>query len=397
MVVIPVDGGTTDTDASVESGLDVESASGMAPAAEIDYYEIPTDSNGSPTYAGSLDALNAAGSDAHAVRQISNSWAGCESSSASDPWTMQAEQIFASNAATGHNYFFSTGDTGSWCDPSGNGTGHDPFAEYPASSPNVTAVGGTSFNTDVGGSYPGESAWQYCACSGTPEGSGGGYSAIFSQPAWQVGLGAAGTGKRGYPDVSADGDPNTGAYDCWGSTPTCGQVGGTSLASPLWAGMMATLNSYLLRRGQSPLWSPNSTIYSLATQPQALAPFHDVTSGTNGTYNAGTGWDAVTGWGSPDLYNIAQDLSPSYAASYSASGVPTSLTAGQGANFSVTVTNTGSATWQASGATPVHLRAAFFPLPCREEAGPSICASPLPRREAPPSPPARCTPTRAMS
>src|SRR5207248_8536623 len=130
-----------------------------------------------------IDALNLAGTDANNNRQITNSWGMCEASSTSDSFTSAAEKLFASNAATGHDYFFSSGDSGSWCDPNNTGTGQDPFPDYPASSPNVTSVGATRFNTGINGGYPGESTWTYCATCGsgsTPEGGGGGYSAIFN-------------------------------------------------------------------------------------------------------------------------------------------------------------------------------------------------------------------------
>lgn len=233
--VIPVDSGTT---AAVspddgEAGMDIEYSSGMAPGATIDYYEAPTDSSGNPTDKGLLDALNLAGTDSNNNEQITNSWGGCEASSASDPWTVSAENIFAANSATGHTYFFSAGDNGSWCDPNGTGTGQDPYPDYPASSPHVTSVGGTVFNANINGGYPGETAWAYCATcsSGSPEGTGGGYSAIFGRPSWQTAAGMAGNGKRGYPDIAADADPNTGAYVCYGDSSACDQFGGTSLAS----------------------------------------------------------------------------------------------------------------------------------------------------------------------
>jgi kumamolisin len=174
----------------------------------------------------------------------------------------------------------------------------------------VTSVGGTRFNATVSGSYPGESAWAYCStCNGgNPEGSGGGYSNIFSRPSCQTGSGLAANGKRGYPDISADADPNTGADVCYGTSSACGQFGGTSLAGPLWAGMLAVVNQYLAAQGKPYAGFINSTLYTLATHSQTYAPFHDVTSGTNGAYSAGTAWDAVTGDGSTDLYNLARDM-----------------------------------------------------------------------------------------
>lgn len=301
--LIKVDGGTTTTDDG-EAGMDIEYSSGMAPGATVDYYEAPTDSTGNPTDQGLEDSLNLAGTDANNNRQITNSWGGCEASSASDPFTSATNSIFSSNSATGHNYFFSSGDDGSTCG------GVNPGPDYPTSSPYVTSVGGTKFNASVNGGYPGESAWAYCSTcnSGGPEGSGGGYSAIYGRPSWQTGSGLAANGKRGYPDISATADPNTGAEVCYGASSACGQFGGTSLASPLWAGMLAVINQYLAAQGKPSAGFLSPTLYSIATHSQTYAPYHDITSGTNGAYNATAAWDAVTGWGTPDLYNLARDM-----------------------------------------------------------------------------------------
>lgn len=313
--VIKVDGGTTATTSGDdgEAGLDVETSSGMAPGATIDYYEAPTDGQGNPTDQGLLDALNIAGSDTNNNRQISSSWGGCEANPI-DSWTSSAENIFASNSATGHNYFFSSGDNGSWCDPNNNGTGVDPYPDYPASSPLVTSVGGTSFEgniSTISPSYPGETAWAYCSTcnNNSPEGSGGGYSTIFSRPSWQTASTLLANGHRGYPDISAVGDPATGAYVCFGTTSTsCGQIGGTSLSSPMLAGMTALINQYLTSLGKAALTFLDPLLYKIGTTTQAHVPFNDVASGTNGKYNATGGWDAVTGWGSPNLWNLAQDI-----------------------------------------------------------------------------------------
>lgn len=344
--VIKVDGGTTTADGG-EAGMDIESSSGMAPGATIDYYEAPTDANGNPTDQGLLDALNKAGTDSNHNNQISNSWSGCEATSASDPWTQSAESIFATNSATGHNYFFSSGDHGSWCDPNNTGTGVNPYPEYPPSSPNVTTVGGTRFTSAIGSTWPGEAAWQYCAsCGGSPLGSGGGYSKIFSRPSWQTaGSGLAANGKRGYPDIAAVGDPSTAAYVCYGASSSCAQIGGTSLATPLWAGFSAVINQYLLAQTGATLGSLDAGLYSLANTGGVYTPFHDITSGTNGKYTVSGGWDAVTGWGSPDVWNLARDLAAG------SGGTPTATPTG-----TRTPTSTATATATAMTSTPTATR-----------------------------------------
>ncbi len=299
--VIPIDTGpyiSSDSQRDKEAGMDVEYTSAMAPGATIAYYEAPTTAAGDYTDTGLEDALNRAGMDNN--QQISNSWGACE---ASDDFTTIVEMILLDNSATGHNYLFSSGDNGSSCD------GHNPFPEYPATSAYATSVGGTTFQGNINPSWPGENAWS---------GSGGGYSNLFSEPAWQIDAGISDQSKmRGYPDVATDADINTGAYVCYNSNtgPACSipgdlstYAGGTSLATPLWAGMLADINQYLQAQNKPSAGFINPKLYLIATHKQPYAPYHDITSGTNGYYNASTGWDAVTGWGSPDLYNLAQDF-----------------------------------------------------------------------------------------
>ncbi|GEM_PF-1132412 len=289
--VIPVDGGSTMSDAG-EAGLDIEYAGGLAPGATVDYYESPT-SSGMPTSQGLLDALNLAGTDSNDNSEISNSWGGCEASSTSDAFTASAENIFASNSATGHDYLFGAGDAGSSCG------GADPHPVFPASSPYVTSVGGTAFSGNVNGGYPGESAWT---------GSGGGYSNLFSRPSWQTASGLAPNGMRGYPDVSANADPNRGAEVCYGPSSSCAELGGTSLAAPVWAGTMADIDGYVAAQLKPGVGYLAPASYSLASTNPAYVPLHDVTSGADGSYSAAAGWDSVTGWGSPDAWNLARDL-----------------------------------------------------------------------------------------
>jgi kumamolisin len=296
LVIIPINikGGKTAPDTNGEAAADIESSSGMAPGAIIDYYQAPVDSSGNPIDIGLEKALNQAGTDTKNNREITNSWAsGCEAISA---FLNATENILASNTATGHDYFFASGDTGSTCG------GQSNLPNYPQASAYVTSVGGTLFKGNIQGKYPGEVA---CTnCGGGP--SGGGYSTIFSRPAWQTANNLAENGKRGYPDIAADGDAASGAYVC--SDSLCGTFSGTSLASPLWAGMMADVDQYLQANHLASLGFINPALYWLANNSQKYAPFHDIISGNNGGYNAGPGWDAVTGWGSPNLYNLARDL-----------------------------------------------------------------------------------------
>src|SRR5579875_3604037 len=138
--VIKVDGGNGIADDG-EASLDVEYTSGMAPAAAIDFYEAPS-SGGNPTSQGLIDALNLAGTDSNNNQEISSSWGGCEDSSY-DSWEQALTSVFKSNSATGHNYFFSSGDSSSSCG------GSNPYPTDPANNPYVTSVGGTTFSGNV--------------------------------------------------------------------------------------------------------------------------------------------------------------------------------------------------------------------------------------------------------
>ncbi len=291
---------SSDTDDG-EAALDIESSSGLATGAVIRYYEATQ-----PSYADMANALNRAGTDAANNRFITNSWGGPESPSGFNA----TNGVLQANTATGHDYLFSSGDNGSWSN------GSDPYPDYPASSAYVTAIGGTRFAANINQNYPGERTWDYdpTGNGGYPEGSGGGYALYSNRPAWQVAPGfPPGQTKRGYPDIAADADPVTGLRICtdyYG----CTQFGGTSLSSPLWAAMLDMTDQYIVARGRPHLGFVNPVVYLLAQAPQAYAPYHDITVGTNGAYNAGAGWDAITGVGSPDLYNFARDLAPAAAA-----------------------------------------------------------------------------------
>lgn len=286
-----------------EAALDIESIGGLAGGTTVHYFEVTQPNNGNLAV-----ALNAAGTDP-TIQIISNSWGGPETSNG----VTTLDPVLQSNSATGHVYVFSSGDNGSWAKSpgcAGNGLGNDPGPMYPASSQYVLSVGGTRFINDIttGGGWPGERTWDYnptgstnsCTNGTAPEGSGGGYSQITSRPPWQVVSGLAANGKRGYPDVAADADPGSGALIC-GDADGCFNVGGTSLAAPLWSAMLAITNQKLKADGFPYFSQPGQTLYRLYATSAGRAAFHDITSGTNGSYNATSNWDAVTGLGSPNL------------------------------------------------------------------------------------------------
>jgi hypothetical protein len=218
---------------------------------------------------------------------------------------------------------------------------------YPAISPNVLGVGGTNLTLTTTGNYSKESGW------GAPGdgSSAGGISAFEKQPAYQKGVVTQSTTMRTNPDVSLVADPQTGVdvYQTYGNSVTqpWEVIGGTSDASPQWAGLIAITDQGRALAGEGPL---NNTIlmpelYSLPTTttgPAATADFHDILTGTSlGTpnYTAGKGYDLVTGIGTPIVNNLIPTLVGSAVVSTASSfsiSAPTSADLGLG--FSITVT-----------------------------------------------------------
>ena len=164
----------------------------------------------------------------------------------------------------------------------------------PASSPYVTAVGGTTLFLYNTGSYEVEAGWE-----GPLEGagSGGGLSQIYARPSWQTGMGvlnSASNGMREVPDVAADADPLSGYLIYFNGT---WQVAaGTSASTPLWAGLIALADQSAAQSGKPALGFLNPALYALGNS----SAFHDVTMGGNLYYSATPGWDYATGWGTPD-------------------------------------------------------------------------------------------------
>ncbi|HTX62995.1 MAG TPA: S53 family peptidase [Acidimicrobiales bacterium] len=214
----------------------------------------------------------------------------------------------------GSSIFASSGDAGGFdCTPYQD-FGDNPEPEFvgvnmPASLPAVTGVGGTSLSTTSDGGYVSESAWTEPLLS---QGTGGGISQVWQQPCWQK---APGTGNfsgatpgRQVPDVAAVADPNTGlGVYVLGSTKQT-ELGGTSLAAPLWAGFTALIDQYLSGKHKPPLGYADPYLYRLASTSQRYPPFHDITRGGNAVYPATRGYDMATGLGSPNVWNLARDL-----------------------------------------------------------------------------------------
>ena len=264
--------------------LDIEVVGAIAPAAQIVVYFAPN------TDAGFLDAITTAIHDTTNNPSIlSISWGGPESS-----WTQQSltsfDSAFQTAVALGITVCIAAGDGGSSDGANGDNV------DFPASSPNVLACGGTSIQSS-GASLTAETVWNDGAQGGA---TGGGVSTVFALPSWQEGLSATLTaggtetlGMRGVPDVAGDADPQTGYQVLIDGTDTV--IGGTSAVAPLWAGLIARLN----QAAGSPAGFVNAKLYA------APSACNDITQGDNGDFAAAPGWDACTGLGSPNGAQIA--------------------------------------------------------------------------------------------
>jgi kumamolisin len=272
--------------------LDIEVAGSIASGAKIVVYFADN------TDAGFLNAITTAVHDSTSNPSVvSISWGGPESS-----WTQQAmtsmDEAFQSAAAMGVSVCVAAGDDGS-TDGVTDGLNH---VDFPASSPNVLACGGTQLVAS-GGSITSETVWNELANN---EGAtGGGISDVFSLPSWQNGAGvppSANPNKnvgRGVPDVTGDADPTTGYVTRVDGNPDV--IGGTSAVAPLWAGLIALLNQSIGK----PVGFINPLLYQDAGTARDL---NDITSGNNGAYSAGPGWDACSGLGSPIGTQVAAAL-----------------------------------------------------------------------------------------
>ena len=202
-----------------------------------------------------------------------------------------------------------SGDNGGFSDTWWFGTAVKEVS-LPASDPLVLAAGGTTFTGNLSaGAYISETAWnaQNGSFSESLGASGGGFSHLYARPAYQDGVPGI-SAMRGVPDVAGDADQQGGwaAVLTTGGKTSIGSYSGTGAAAALWAGLIALADQY----ARHDLGFVNPAIYRIARSPSYHQAFHDITTGSNiqtlaypaGTagYQAGPGWDPVTGWGSPD-------------------------------------------------------------------------------------------------
>lgn len=313
--VVNQNGGTSlpaaDTGWGLEESLDVEWAHAMAPGASI--LLVEANSAGYGDLMAAVDyARNQPG-----VSVVSMSWGSSE-------WSGESYYDSYFSTPGGHQgvtFIASSGD---------NGT-----VEYPSTSPNVLAVGGTQLTTDSAGNYVSEVAWS---------GSGGGISGAESQPGYQQGVVTQTSTNRAVPDVAYNGSNNSpyAVYDT--SEGGWIQVYGTSAGAPQWAALVAIANQGRALNGEGSLDGGSQTLPALYQLPQS--DFHDITSGGNGSYSAAPGYDLVTGRGSPIANLVVAGLvaqgssesspwvaAPASASSSTVTGTTTNLSVRGGDNY----------------------------------------------------------------
>jgi len=310
--IVPVGIPSPDTAGVVEWDLDSQSSTGIAQKVKHLYMYDTTSLTDSDTGLEFNRFVTQ-----NIAREGNASFGECEVFPYIDGAMLVDDEVFLQGAAQGQTVFVSSGDNGSGC-PVLVSTGvpaSGPFeASYPASSPYVVGVGGTTLLSDsTTAAYAGEKAW---------EGSGGGPSQFENEPYFQKGLTnpvADAAGLRQVPDVAMDADPNTGAliYNMGKLI----QVGGTSLASPLTMGVYARL---MTSHGDEMGFASPNLYYEYIAFPAPTPPavptgpvgfetnlvggFHDIYVGTNGAFTALPRYDLVTGLGSLDIGHQTVDI-----------------------------------------------------------------------------------------
>ena len=304
-----------------EEVLDIVQAIGMAPG--LNQVRVYIGSN-------DVDILNAMAEE-NIAKQLSISWAREPDDPSTDDF------IFQEFAAQGQSVFAASGDDGAF----------NPLDDYffPGEDAWVTAVGGTNLITHgAGGGRSSETAWTYSGGGISPDG--------IPIPSWQEGVADSSNGGsttlRNVPDVAAEADFDN--YDC--NMGVCqGGWGGTSFAAPRWAGFMALVNQQAVAANNPAVGFINPLLYSIGESSSYNRDFYDITSGNNGTtldlasapiifagFNAVSGYDLVTGWGSPTGQNLIDALAPTASGGFQLSASPSSLTINPGASAATTIT-----------------------------------------------------------
>ena len=323
----------------IEQNLDMTQALGMAPGL-----------SSLVMYVGSTDTAIISAMTTHnpLPTVIGCSWGWTPA----DPSTL--DPYFQKMAAQGQNFFAASGDSSTWSSRN---------EAWPADDAYVVSVGGTDLTTSsAGGPWASETAWVDSGGGISPDG--------IAIPAWQKLSGVINSSNKGSttlrngPDVSAN--ANFTFYTC-GDQQACqaNVYGGTSFAAPMWAGFIALVNQQLASSGQSTIGFINPTVYNQNVTSSYATNFHDITSGTSGGFSAVTGYDLVTGWGSPKPALITA-LSGPPVAGFSVSASPSSVTILQGNSGSSTITSTvtggfNSAVALTASAQPTGVTVGFSP------------------------------------
>ena len=293
--------------ASGETVMDLEVVHAVAPDARLVVVNArPTVEGG-----GTFEKIgrmfdDTAGRYPHSVWTLSIGW-GCEALVAA-PDVAPVRTALVNAHRRGITAFDASGDNAGleckggkdWSSPPGRDhIGVDTIA----SLPEMTSVGGTTLSTDMQGRWLEEWGWIDPPLS---QGSSGGISRLFARPAYQRGLpDFRGSENRMVPDVSAVADPFTGVQIVVGQNAAIG--GGTSQSAPIWAGLTALMNQYIVDKGGRPLGDINPLLYRVA-QGSKLPGFRDITAGGNAVDNPVKGYDLVSGLGSPNVHNLVRAL-----------------------------------------------------------------------------------------
>lgn len=271
---------------SLEQAIDVEWAHVIAPDASIVVVEAKSAQD------ADLVAATQYAVDNNLGDIITQSFGEAEMCAPADVLALQ-HAVFQKATELGITVFASSGDKGA-ARQSCDGTSFVFSVSTPASDPLVTAVGGTHLVAGAGGVYQSESAWS---------GSGGGFSNLYGRPTYQAPLQKDNNKARGVPDVAFNADKTSGYVVWWMGMGAV--VGGTSAGSPQWAGVVALANQAAGHR----LGSINKTLYHIRRSQATSAAFNDITVGNNNFmsfkgFDAESGWDAVTGLGTPNVANL---------------------------------------------------------------------------------------------
>jgi subtilase family serine protease len=318
---------------NIEVILDIMMASYMAPGlSNVIVYE-----GYSPD-----DVMNRMATD-NLASQLSSSWGW-------SPTDATLDQIYKQFIAQGQSMFQASGDGGAY-------TG---AVMPPADDPNITSVGGTSLTTaGAGGAWQSETTWS---------GSGGGVSTVWPIPSWQQAVNMKAVGgsatMRNLPDVSMIADIQMYLVCNNGQTVS---VGGTSAATPLWAGFTALANQQAAANAKPRVGFVNPALYALGATSGYASDLHDIVTGNNGGFSALTGYDLATGWGTPagqPLINALTGVSSGPAFGLSPSTLSLSIAPGTTGTATITVSPqngfSGTVNLTASG-LPTGVTASFSP------------------------------------